>query len=265
MFWPFGGSLIFTTAGGYDCSERPDGYYLSSCNSHREPQLMLLKKFIKTRQNSRDKFSVMGTSTPSMLCLYYGTRLSCNSGMVPLLLSFLCKILWSPFTYSYLNFASQILSLFLPNPWILQQSINGKSALPVAVIGQKRQRELWRTKLKWWCHRKLEKQRRIEAGILWLFTASIGSFPNALRRQGWHGDDRHRTSFRSVPTLADGVAGNRNKIRVGFAGRIDPVIFVTRMVWKWPASHDLSIGTNLGRRRGRKWKRNSGRVRRYLW
>ena len=184
---------------------------------------------------------------------------------MPLLLSFLCKISWSPFIYSYLNFASQILSSFLPNPWILQRPINGKSAPPVAVVGQKRQKELWRTKLKWWRHRKPEKPRQIEAGILWLFTASIGSFPNALQRQGWYGDDRRHTSFRSVPTLAGGVAGNGNKIRVGFAGRVDPVIFVTRMVWRWPASHDLPIGTNLGRWRGRKWKRNSGRVRRYLW
>ena len=134
---------------------------------------------------------------------------------MPPLLSFLCKVSWSPFTYSYLNFASQILSSFLPNPWILQRPINGKSAPPVVVVGQKRQRELWRTKPKWWRHRKSEKPRRIEAGILWLFTALIGSFSNALRRRGWHGDDRHRTSFRSVPTLTGGVAGNGNKIRVG--------------------------------------------------
>ena len=145
---------------------------------------------------------------------YNRTRLSCINGTMPLFLSFLCKISWSPFTYSYLNFTSQILSLFLPNPWILQRPINGKSAPSVAVVGQKRQRELWRTKPKWWRHRKLEKPQRIEAGILWLFTASISSFPNALRRQGWHGDDRHHTSFRSVPTLVGGVAGNENKIWV---------------------------------------------------
>ena len=42
----------------------------------------------------------------------------------------------------------------------------------------------------------------------------IGSFSNALWRQGWHGDDRRRTSFQSVPTLTGGVAGNGNKIWV---------------------------------------------------
>ncbi|KDO69807.1 hypothetical protein CISIN_1g045382mg, partial [Citrus sinensis] len=32
---------------------------------------------------------------------------------------------------------------------------------------------------------------------------------------GWRGDDRRRTIFRSVPTLAGGVEGNGNEIRVG--------------------------------------------------
>ena len=101
------------------------------------------------------------------------TRLLCNSGIMPPLLSFLCKILLSLFTYFYLNFASQILSSFLSNLWILQRPINGKSAPPMAMVGQKRQRELWRTKPKWWRHRKPEKSQWIEARIcdfsrLWL-------------------------------------------------------------------------------------------------
>ncbi|KAK9223823.1 hypothetical protein WN944_012272 [Citrus x changshan-huyou] len=38
------------------------------------------------------------------------------------------------------------------------------------------------------------------------------------KKQGWHEDDRRRTSFQSVPTLVVGVAGNGDKIRVGFVG-----------------------------------------------
>ena len=41
---------------------------------------------------------------------------------------------------------------------------------------------------------------------------------NFFLRQGWHEDDRRRTSFQSVPTLVGGVAGNGDKIRVGFVG-----------------------------------------------
>ena len=58
-----------------------------------------------------------------------------------------------------------------------------------------------------------------------LFTALIDSFSNAFRRQGWHGDDRHCTSFRSAPTLGGGVAGNGNGMRVGFAGSVWPGSF----------------------------------------
>ena len=108
-----------------------------------------------------------------------------------------------------------IYSLLVTCVCILLWLFEGLVYPPMAVVGQKRQRELWRTKPKWWRHQKPEKPRRIEAGILWLFTAFIDSFPNALRRQWWHGDDRRRTSLWSVPTLARGVAGNGNKIRVG--------------------------------------------------
>ena len=83
--------------------------------------------------------------------------------------------------------------------------------------------ELWGTKPKQWSHRKPTKSWRIEAAILRLLTASSRSFTNAFRQQWWHRDDRHCTSFRSVPTLASGVAGNGNGngIRVGFEGRVD--------------------------------------------
>ena len=69
--------------------------------------------------------------------------------------------------------------------------------------------------------------RQNHGELIRLFTASICSFSNTFRRQWWHGDDRHRTSFWSVPTLAGGMAGNgnRNGMRVGFAGSVWPDSF----------------------------------------
>ena len=60
-----------------------------------------------------------------IIMIVWRTRLSCNSGTMPPLLSFMCKISWSPFTYSYLNFASQILSSFLQT----HEYFNGRSTV----------------------------------------------------------------------------------------------------------------------------------------
>ncbi|KAL9422512.1 hypothetical protein AB3S75_034728 [Citrus x aurantiifolia] len=67
---------------------------------------------------------------------------------------------------------------------------------------------------------KTAKPWPIEATILQLFTASIGGFPDAFRRQGQHGDDLRLKGFQLVPSSTETVARNGRSDRVTVAGRV---------------------------------------------
>ena len=177
---------------------------------------------------------------------------------MPLLLSFLCKISWNTFTYSYLNFSSQILSSFLANPWIFQWPINDKSVPLVAVVGKKKTEGTVENKTQVVVSPEIEETAANWSGD----SVTFHGFDRQLFEcfttimMAWRWPVSHELP---IGTNLGWWSSRKNP------GRVDPIIFVIRMVWRWPASHDLPIGTYISWWRGRKWKWNLSRVRRYLW
>ena len=108
----------------------------------------------------------------------------------------------------------------IPKSWILQRPINGKTTPPVAMVGRKWKRQGGEQNPSGGVTQKSVKSLWIEVAISRLFMASIGGFPGAFQRKGWHRDNQQLKSFRSVPSSTETVARNRRSGRVTLASRI---------------------------------------------
>ena len=108
----------------------------------------------------------------------------------------------------------------LPKPQDFWQLFTAKTAVIDGGVGWKTMRVSWGSRSKWWCGLNLVKSTTTKASWVAVLEASITRVLAVFRRRWQRGYDRHRSNFRSIPSLTRTVAENKSWSRVDFASRV---------------------------------------------